>query len=106
MTQTRRTLIGAAGATSRPPPCRGCARLSARARAQGAAPGIKIGVLNDLSGPYRDTGGRARSPACARPSRTSATAFPVEVVSADHQNKPDVGASASRGSGSTATAWT
>ena len=85
LTLGRRTLLAgvAAGAAVLP------------ARAQTAT--IKIGVLNDMSGPYRDTGG---------PQSVAATqlavkefgdqGFAVEVVSADHQNKPDVGASIAR----------
>ena len=51
MTISRRTLLGSAAALP----------LAGRARAQ-AANTIKIGVLNDQSGPYRDTGG-LRTPA-------------------------------------------
>ena len=66
-----------------------------RARAQ--APSIKIGVLNDMSGPYRDTGG----PQSVAATRLAAKefgdkGFAIEVVNADHQNKPDVGASIAR----------
>ncbi len=80
----RRTLL-AAGAT---------AALLPRARAQGA--GIKIGVLNDMSGPYRDTGGPL-SVACAKQAvREAGTGVAVEVINADHGNKPDLGASIAR----------
>jgi branched-chain amino acid transport system substrate-binding protein len=66
------------------------------ARAQTARP-IKIGVLTDLSGPYRDFGGRT-SEACARlaAGEFASKGFAVEVIAADHQNKPDVGASIAR----------
>ena len=89
-TTTRRGFLGATAL--------GAAALAAgprRARAQGA--GIKIGVLNDLSGPYRDTGGPG-SIACVRQAiaEFGSQGFPVELVSADHQNKPDVGASIAR----------
>jgi branched-chain amino acid transport system substrate-binding protein len=67
----------------------------ARARAQGK-PGVKIGVLNDLSGPYSATGGKT-SVACAQQAAEDFGAankgLGVEVVFADHQNKADVGAS-------------
>ena len=65
------------------------------ARAQ--APGIKIGLLNDMSGPYRDTGGPL-SLACTKQAvaEFGDKGFKVEVVSADHQNKPDLGASIAR----------
>ena len=66
-----------------------------RARAQGAT--IKIGVLNDMSGPYHDTGGPL-SVACTRQAvrEFGNHGFAVEVVNADHQNKPDLGASIAR----------
>ena len=86
MNLTRRTLLGTAAAVP----------IAARARAQGA-PGIKIGVLNDASGPYRDTGGTT-SAICARQAveDLGSKGFNVEVLYADHQNKPDVGASIAR----------
>jgi branched-chain amino acid transport system substrate-binding protein len=86
MTLSRRTLLGtAAAATAVVPTLR-------RARAQ--ANSIKIGVLNDMSGPYRDTGGPT-SVVCVKQAveEFASKGFNVEVVSADHQNKPDLGAS-------------
>ena len=61
------------------------------ARAQ--APTIRIGVLNDQSGPYRDNTG-AGSVVCAQQALTEfgSAGFKVELLSADHQNKPDIGA--------------
>ena len=58
---------------------------------------IKIGVLNDMSGPYRDTGGPL-SVACTRQAAREfeGHGFPIEVINADHQNKPDLGASIAR----------
>ena len=66
-----------------------------RARAQGQT--IKLGVLNDTSGPYRDTGGTL-SIDCVRQAVQDFGdhGFKIEVVSADHQNKPDVGAGIAR----------
>ena len=66
------------------------------ARAQ-AANTVKIGVLNDMSGLYRDIGGPG-SVVCVRQAIQDLgnKGFQVEVVSADHQNKPDVGASIAR----------
>ncbi len=66
------------------------------ARAQGAGT-IKIGVLNDQSGLYRDLSGPG-STVCVRQavSELGALGFNVEVVQADHQNKPDVGANIAR----------
>jgi branched-chain amino acid transport system substrate-binding protein len=67
-----------------------------RARAQ-AKPVIRIGVINDQSGPYRDVNGPT-SVACTRQAvqEFQASGFDVEVLSADHQNKPDVAVSLAR----------
>ena len=67
-----------------------------RARAQ-ARPTIKIGVINDQSGPYRDLNGPT-SVACTRQAvlEFAAGGFNVEVLDADHQNKPDVAVSIAR----------
>lgn len=58
---------------------------------------IKIGVLTDMSGPYRDVTGPT-SVACAHQAVEDfgAHGFAVEVIAGDHQNKPDVGASIAR----------
>ncbi len=84
MSLSRRALMGTTAAAATVP-------LIGRANAQ--APTIKIGVLNDQSGPYRDTGG-VTSVACAKLAvqEFNAKGFNVEVITADHQNKPDVGA--------------
>jgi branched-chain amino acid transport system substrate-binding protein len=85
----RRTLLaGSAAAVAAP-------ALVGRARAQGAT--ITLGVLNDQSGPYRDTGGTT-SVVCVKQAVQDFGdhGFKVEVVSADHQNKPDVGAGIAR----------
>jgi branched-chain amino acid transport system substrate-binding protein len=70
--------------------------LASRARAAG--PVLKIGVLNDQSGPYRDTSGMT-SVICTRQAVEEFAAskgMNVEVVFADHQNKPDLGAGIAR----------
>ena len=88
MMSTRRILLGGAAALSLAP------RAS---QAQGRTK-IVIGVLTDLSGTYRDNTG---------PTSLAATQLAVnemkphldcdvEVISADHQNKPDVAASIAR----------
>ena len=66
------------------------------ARAQ-AANTIKIGLLSDMSGPYRDINGPV-SLACTRLAvqEFAARGFNVEVISADHQNRPDVALNISR----------
>src|SRR5881296_797833 len=60
---------------------------------------IKIGVMNDMSGTYSDITG-AGSVVAARMAvedfGAAAKGMKVEVVGADHQNKPDVGSSVVR----------
>ena len=66
-------------------------------RAQ-AANSIRIGVMTDMSGMYRDNTGPT-SVACARLAAQefgNSRGFNVEVIEADHQNKPDVGANLAR----------
>src|SRR2546429_9185957 len=57
---------------------------------------VKIGVLSDVSSLYSDIGG-AGSVAAAKLAIADYTAhdkgMKVDLVSADHQNKPDVGSS-------------
>ncbi len=66
-------------------------------RAKAQANTIRIGVLNDQSGPYRDTGGITSVICCKQAvEEFGSQGFNVEVVSADHQNKPDLGASIAR----------
>ncbi len=84
----RRTLLAASAAT---------ALAGSRARAQGAS--LKIGVLGDQSGVYRDLSGPV-AVACVRQAIEEMSphlnGVDVEVVTGDHQNKPDVGASIAR----------
>lgn len=68
-----------------------------QARAQ-TKPTLKVGVLNDQTGPYRENGGPG-SVACTRQAVQEMAAklgLNVEVLSANHQNKPDIGASIAR----------
>ncbi len=85
---SRRVLLGTAAAAALPIP---------RTRAQ--TPKIRLGVLNDQSGTYRDVTGPT-SVVCARQAvqdfGASHRGFDVEVISADHQNKPDIGATIAR----------
>ncbi len=71
------------------------AALSAPAGAQVSDNVIKIGVLNDMSGLYADIGGPgsvvAAKMAVEDFQKTSKAGLKIEVLSADHQNKPDVG---------------
>ena len=91
MTEISRRSVLAAGAAAG----FGALPLS-QARAQ-AANTIKIGVLNDQSGLYRDLSGPGSS-ACVRQAvqELGALGFNVEVIQADHQNRPDVGANIAR----------
>ena len=86
---TRRSLLGAASAAAATP------LLSARAQ----TPTLRIGVLNDQSGTYRDDGGPT-GVACARQAiedfGVAGKGWNVDLIFADHQNKPDVGASIAR----------
>ncbi|CAH2600000.1 ABC transporter substrate-binding protein [Rhodovastum atsumiense] len=89
MRLSRRVLLGSAAAAASLP--------GLRARAQGAT--LKIGVLTDLSGPYKDLAG----PGAIESARlaladfgVSAKGMNVEVLSADHQNKADIGTNVAR----------
>ena len=84
----RRTLLASAAA----------APLVGRAVRAQARP-VRIGVLNDLSGPFQDIGG----PGSAVAARMAIADFggtvlgrPIEVLTADMQNKPDVAAGIAR----------
>ncbi|MGE5640236.1 MAG: ABC transporter substrate-binding protein [Clostridia bacterium] len=61
---------------------------------------VKIGVLNDMSSLYADIGGPgsvvAAKMAVEDYLKSSKSKLKVEVVSADHQNKPDVGSQIAR----------
>ena len=60
---------------------------------------IKIGVMNDMSGTYKDLSGQG-SVIAARMAvedfGAAAKGMKVEIVGADHQNKPDVGSNVVR----------
>jgi branched-chain amino acid transport system substrate-binding protein len=67
--------------------------------APASAQGVKIGILNDQSGVYADYGGKYSLEA----ARMAVEDFgdnvlggKIEIVSADHQNKPDLAASIAR----------
>jgi branched-chain amino acid transport system substrate-binding protein len=60
---------------------------------------VKVGVLNDQSGVYADVGGKGSVIAAemaVEDFKPAAHGLQVEVVSADHQNKPDIGANIAR----------
>src|SRR5215475_7338789 len=60
---------------------------------------LKIGMLNDASGPYSDNAGEGSVTAAKMAAEDFTKAHPdfkVEIISADHQNKADVGAAIAR----------
>ena len=85
------------------PPCPAGTAAAATAlplvHARAQSPVLKIGVLNDQSGPYTNTGGPT-SVICAKQALedfgAAAKGLNVEVITADHQNKPDLAVSISR----------
>jgi len=73
------------------------ALISTAAQAQDTV--VKLGVLTDMSGLYADIGGPGSVVAAkmaVEDFNPAAHGMKVEIVSADHQNKPDVGASVAR----------
>ena len=76
--------------------------LVAGGGAQAAISGgvVKVGVLSDMSGIYADLGGKgsvlAAKMAAEDYVKATGSKLKIEVVSADHQNKPDVGSSIAR----------
>src|ERR1700744_6461134 len=65
----------------------------------GDARSMKIGVLNDASGPYSDNAGEGSVTAAKMAAEDFLQKHPdfkVEIIAADHQNKPDVGATIAR----------
>ena len=90
---SRRILVMAA--------CRACCP-SARPgliRAQSTSKPVKIGLLSDMGGPYRDVGGpgnRVATELAIEDFGGSVLGRPIEVMQADDQNKPDVSTSLAR----------
>jgi branched-chain amino acid transport system substrate-binding protein len=77
-----------------------CTVAAQAAYAQQASDGVvKIGILNDQSGVYADFGGKSSVEAARMAVQDfggKVLGVPVEIVSADHQNKPDVASSIAR----------
>ncbi|GJE04310.1 hypothetical protein GMJLKIPL_6271 [Methylobacterium isbiliense] len=70
------------------------ADAAAPAAAQDAAGPVRIGVLSDMSGPFADqagTGSVVAAQLAAEDFAKEAGDLKVEILSADHQNKPDIG---------------
>jgi branched-chain amino acid transport system substrate-binding protein len=79
----------------------GCALVlsAGGASAQLSGDAVKIGVLNDQSGLYADFGGRGSVVAAQMAVEDfggKVLGKPVQVISADHQNKPDIGSNIAR----------
>jgi len=74
--------------------------LGATAQAQVTDGVVKIGVMNDMSGLYADIAGPgsvvAAKMAVEDFQKTSKAGLKVEVIGADHQNKPDIGSNIAR----------
>ncbi len=89
MQLTRRGLLGSAAVLGSAP------IIHARAQSK---PVIRLGVLTDLSGTYRDNTGPTSVAAAqlAIEEMKPHLSFDVDLISADHQNKPDVAATIAR----------
>ena len=73
-----------------------CALLSS---APASAQGVKIGILNDQSGTYADYGGKWSIEAAKMAIEDfggSVLGEKIELVAADHQNKPDLAGNIAR----------
>lgn len=73
--------------------------MAGAAQAQGTGDVIRIGILNDQSGPYADVGGKGSIVA----AKLAVEDFGgkllgkrIEIIAADHQNKPDVASAIAR----------
>jgi branched-chain amino acid transport system substrate-binding protein len=87
MVTSRRTLLGGAIAAG------GAGLTTRKLRAQNRP--IRIGVINDQSGPNSSGAGTGSNTAVRMAVEDfggSVIGLPIEVLIADHQNKPDVGA--------------
>jgi branched-chain amino acid transport system substrate-binding protein len=77
----------------------GAFALAGLAQAQISDNVIKIGVLSDMSSLYTDIGGAgsiAATRLAVEDSGIEKRGYKVEIISADHQNKPDVGSQIAR----------
>ncbi|RVU13104.1 ABC transporter substrate-binding protein [Methylobacterium oryzihabitans] len=73
--------------------------MGTSALAQGVNGPIRVGVLSDMSGPFADqagTGSVVAAQLAADDFSKEAGELKVEIVSADHQNKPDIGLATAR----------
>jgi branched-chain amino acid transport system substrate-binding protein len=75
------------------------AMLAGTASAQYSDGVIKIGVMNDMSGLYADIAGPGSVWAARKAVEdfgAAAKGMKVEILAADHQNKPDIGSNIAR----------
>ena len=89
----KRSLFGAALAAA------ALAGFPAARHAQIPGDKIKIGVLSDFSGPFADQVGKGSvvgAELAAEDFAKEAGGLSVEIISADHQNKPDIGLAIAR----------
>ena len=90
MTQARRDVLVAAT---------GLAFAAAIGSAQAQGKPVRLGVLNDMAGPYADITGRSSLVAVQMAVEDfggKVLGRTIEVLSADHQNKPDIGSAIAR----------
>jgi branched-chain amino acid transport system substrate-binding protein len=88
---TRRVVVGGLGAAP--------LAMPGIIRAQSSSKPVKIGLLSDMSGPYRDVGGPGNKVATELAIADfggSVLGRPIQVLQADDQNKPDVSTSLAR----------
>lgn len=61
---------------------------------------VKVGVMNDMSGPYADPAGPGSVVAAQMAAedyvKATGSELKIEIISADHRNKPDVGSAIAR----------
>jgi branched-chain amino acid transport system substrate-binding protein len=73
--------------------------LDGVAQAQSPGSTVRIGILNDQSGPYADFGGKTSADAARMAAEDvggKVLGKPIEIVIGDHQNKPDVASAIAR----------
>jgi branched-chain amino acid transport system substrate-binding protein len=73
--------------------------LNGPAEAQGPGGPVRIGILNDQSGPYADFGGKTSVDAARMAAEDvggKVLGKSLEIVIGDHQNKPDVATAIAR----------
>ncbi len=88
---SRRLLLGSIAATP--------LAMPGIIRAQSTSQPVKLGLLSDMGGPYRDVGGpgnRLAVELAVQDNGGSVLGRPIEVVQGDDQNKPDVAAGLAR----------